>query len=407
MSAADWGRSVRLTLPTVGGVPAHLDLSSLGDIGAIAVDTNTYRQWGFRLRAQPLASLPTVKSLGVRWLVPEVWERELKRHLTAHAGAHLQVRAGLASANEWADKLGRELAEKLAESWKDETAEGISTRLLAEHFRAARPLRLPTSWQAGPRLLDDYFAARAPFEASGPKTKEFPDALALATLAAWADKNRTRVLVVTQDKGCLRACEGSEHLVGMASLPDALSKLRTLEGERAAVIYEYELLLSSQLLAEDSDLLEKIEAVIRTKLDDLELDIQFQEARDQEVDAHVTAIELDQLKPVSYSDGGVELRVFQAALSELSFQCVVVADVHVKARFPRSYRGRSRSPLWDAPEEGTRGTVEFDAIVTLEPAGALSATTLPHADVRDIEIRVRRAEVDFGTIEAWEPGYPE
>ncbi len=163
-----------------------------------------------------------------------------------------------------------------------------------------------------------------------------------------------------------------------------LASLRRLrapgrDGEPTAVIYEYELLLSSQLLAEDSELLEKIETVIRGKLDDLELDIQFQEERDRDVDAHVTAIDLDQLKPVSYSDGGVELRVFQAAPSELSFQCVVVADVHVKARFPRSYRGRSRSLLWDAPEEGTRGTVEFDAIVTLEPTGALSATTLPLA----------------------------
>lgn len=387
--------------------PSELPLSSVDDIGAIAVDTNVYRQWGFRLRTQPLASIPEVKALGIKWLVPEVWERELQRHATVHVGAQLDLRVGLGRAHEWSDKPGREMAEKLAAHWKDDTPEAACTRLLTEHFKAGKPVRLPTSWQAGPRVLDDYFAARAPFEATGPKTKEFPDALALATLTAWAEKNRTRVLVVTQDKGCLKACEGSEHLVGLAKLPDALNKLRTLSGERMAVINEYEALLSAQLLAEDSELLRSIEAAVRDKLQDLELDVDYEEERDRDVDVQVTEVDLEEVKPVSFVDGGVDLRVFQATPHELSFQCVVSADVEVKARFPRTYRGQSRSFLGEAPEESARGEVEFDAIVTLVPTGALSAKTLPHASVTSVEVHVRHSEVDFGTIEAWEPSYLE
>jgi hypothetical protein len=387
--------------------PSHLALSSIDDLGAVAVDTNIYHQWGFRVRAQPLVSLPQVKSLRVKWLVPEVWERELQGHFNEHIEKQLTVRTSLAKAHEWADKQARELAEKLSENLHAETAEAIATRLLTEHFRAAKLVRLPTSWRSGPQVLDDYFAARAPFEASGPKTKEFPDALALATLREWAAKNRTRVLVVTQDKGCLRACESSEHLVGIASLPDALNKLRTLDEGRTAVIHEYERLLSNQLLIEGSELLKEIEEVVRGKLDELDLNINYQEERDREVEPEVTSIELDELKPVSYADGELELRVFQATPSELSFVCVVNADVHVKARFPRSYRGRNRSLLWNAPEERARGTVELDVVVTLEPTGALSATTLPHASIKNIEVHERHAEVHFGTAEAWEPDYEE
>lgn len=386
---------------------SQLPLSSVDDIGAIALDTNVYRQWAFRLRAQPLASVPEVKTLGVKWLVPEVWERELERQLTAHAAAQLNLRASLAKADEWSDKPGRELAEKLAAHWKEETPTAVCTRLLAEHFRAGKPIHLPTSWQAGPRVLEDYFSARAPFEASGPKTKEFPDALALATLIAWAEQHNTKVLVLTQDKGCLRACACSEQLVGMEKLPEALNRLRTSHGERTAVISEYEAMLSSQLLAEDSELLDSIEAAIREKLEDLDLDIDYQEERDRDVDAQVTEIELDELKPVSYFGGGVDLHIFQANPRELSFQCVVACEVTVKARFPRTYRGQSRSLLRDAPDDSTRGEVEFDAIVTLEPHGALSALTLPYASVKSIEVHFRRAEVDFGTIEAWEPSYLE
>jgi hypothetical protein len=388
-------------------VPSHLPLSSVDDIGAIAVDTNIYHQWGFRVRAQPLISLADVKSLRVKWLVPEIWERELQSHVIEHIDKQLTLRTSLAKTHEWGDKQASDLAEKLSENLHEETAEGIATKLLTEHFRVARPVRLLTSWRSGPQVLDDYFAARAPFEASGPKTKEFPDALALVTLREWAAKNRTRVLVVSQDKGCLRACESSEHLVGMSSLPDALNRLRTLDEGRTAVIYEYERLLSDQLLAEDNELLEKIEEVVRGKLEELDLNIDYQEERDRDVEPEVTSIELDDLKPISYADGRLELRVFHATPGELSFVCVVSADVHVKARFPRSYRGRSRSLLWNAPEESARGDVEFDAVVTLEPTGALSATTLPHASIKSIEVHERHAEVDFGTVQAWEPDFQE
>ena len=54
--------------------PAHLQLSSPEDVGAIAVDTNVYKEYGFRVRSQPLVELAQVKELGIKWLLPEFWE---------------------------------------------------------------------------------------------------------------------------------------------------------------------------------------------------------------------------------------------------------------------------------------------------------------------------------------------
>lgn len=79
------------------------------------------------------------------------------------------------------------------------------------------------------------------------------------------------------------------------------------------------------------------------------------------------------------------------------------------ARFARTSRNaRTFSYISDAPEYETSGSIEIEAIVTLQPfGGSLSATTLRHANVRRIELEVRNSDIDFGAVEAWEPGYSE
>lgn len=100
--------------------------------------------------------------------------------------------------------------------------------------------------------------------------------------------------------------------------------------------------------------------------------------------------------------------VFTATVGELSFVCEFQVRVEAKARFARIYRGsRTSSHLYNAPEETADGTVDLEAIITLQPAGALSAQTLPQANVRRVELDVREANIDFGSVDAWEPGYEE
>lgn len=284
----------------------------------------------------------------------------------------------------------------------------MAAKLLKEHFGSSKPVRLRTAWDAGPQVLGAYFASRDPFEATGAKKSEFPDAFALATLEHWAKENSAKVLVVTRDAGCLRACEASEHLVGSDSLTDAFVKLRSADEGRRAVIQEYELLLSRELRNELSDLRRGIDALIEQRLPDLELEVKFQEEAGRECEYEVTDVTMQRVDPVGYTDGTLDLRVFNATVGELSFVCEIAVRVEATARFFRPSRsGRSSSNVYNAPEETADGTVTLEVIVTLQPAGALSALTLPHANLRRVEVQVRDTDIDFGTVEAWEPGFLE
>ena len=79
-------------------------------------------------------------------------------------------------------------------------------------------------------LLQKYFNAEPPFEKTGKKKCEFPDAIALMSLEKWAKDNQTRVIVVADDKDWMNFCNNSEELIythdlktvlGFFQVPDA------------------------------------------------------------------------------------------------------------------------------------------------------------------------------------------
>lgn len=386
--------------------PTSLALPIPSDVGAVAVDVNIYKWHGMRVRSTPLAELPRVQELGVKWLVPEFWNRELQRHMTEHMERAPRLKRDLEDAAAWATDAQVASAGQLAQALAETRVQGAQ-RLLAEHFGPGKPVHLRTAWDSGPQVLEDYFAHRDPFEAQGPKRKEFPDAFALATLAAWAQKNDSRVLVVTRDEGCLRACAASEYLLGVNSLTEALAALRTADAGRKQVIETFEELLSRELRQENSELRRELDTQVARALNDVEVDISYAEDSGHDCEHEVTDVSIEQIKPIEYTDGHMELRVYTATMGELSFTCGLDLQVQARARFARVIGGNRNLRFSQAPEERARGTVSVQAIVTLQASGALSAQTLPTAKVRRVELEVTDTDIDFGFVESWVPTYEE
>lgn len=390
--------------------PAHLPLSSPEDVGAIAVDTNIYKEYGFRVRSQPLAELGQLEEIGVRWLVPEFWQRELERHIADNLDKVAPLRRELEKAREWADPAQLQHAEDLVAMLAQESGKTIGRRLLDEHFGTGEPVMLTTDWSAGPDVLMAYFGSTDPFEPSGSKKSEFPDAFALATISAWARKNNTKVLVVTKDAGCLRACAASDVLLGSNSLPVALETVRKADQRRKAVIEELEQVLAQELRSEVSELRKGIDTFIEKLVPnlDIDLDIQFDEESGAECDHEVSDVRVERVVPIGSYASKLQLRVFTATVGGLTFVCDFRVHVEVDARFARVLKGsRSRSYLHEAPVETTGGSIDVEVIVTLQPSGALSALTLPFASIRNFELRELMTDIDFGSVVAWEPGYQE
>lgn len=76
-------------------------------------------------------------------------------------------------------------------------------------------------------ILAMYFQQLPPFHVENRKKSEFPDAIALATLEAWAEKNNTGVIVVSRDGDWEAFCKTSERLYIIKTLADALSIFQT------------------------------------------------------------------------------------------------------------------------------------------------------------------------------------
>lgn len=73
------------------------------------------------------------------------------------------------------------------------------------------------------KVLDWYFSQRLPFEGSGDKKHEFPDAFALHALEAYATSNNlTIVVVVTKDSGAYGHCVETEKLLPFRDVQSAL-----------------------------------------------------------------------------------------------------------------------------------------------------------------------------------------
>jgi hypothetical protein len=73
------------------------------------------------------------------------------------------------------------------------------------------------------KLIETYFNKYPPF--SKKKKDEFPDAIVLLTLETWAEKENTVLLAVSKDRDWHEFCKGSQHLLCVDDLFQALTLL--------------------------------------------------------------------------------------------------------------------------------------------------------------------------------------
>ena len=74
------------------------------------------------------------------------------------------------------------------------------------------------------RLIAMYFEPSPPFEGTGKKKNEFPDAIALITLEDWAREPEKKILAVSKDHGWVSFAEKSEFIDINKELPAALER---------------------------------------------------------------------------------------------------------------------------------------------------------------------------------------
>ncbi|WP_421227826.1 PIN domain-containing protein [Aeromonas enteropelogenes] len=182
--------------------------------GAILVDTSIFDGNGLKLEKGLLGKLSQFKKSPIEYIFPDVVKNEVQRHLESKISTS---RAALEKAlNEAGDHLffdGSELNDAKRMLVDSKEINGLAENRVNNFIESTGALVLEAgSYVSVSDLLLKYFSNEPPFAETGKKKNEFPDAIVLMAVEAWADKNDKYVLAIAKDGDWKNFCEDSKRI---------------------------------------------------------------------------------------------------------------------------------------------------------------------------------------------------
>ncbi|MFG6413807.1 PIN domain-containing protein [Roseateles sp. DC23W] len=306
-----------------------------GHLG-VAADANVYGR-RTSLRQAPFNQLEAVlqKNPKLQMLLPEVWRREISRNVCRQLVAELgNKRAQLDKAKGIKDEVVLEALKDAYERNQSErdAAGALAERITSEHFEACNVTNLPVVTDCS-RLVHMYFEALPPFDPDGKKPNEYRDAISLLDLEAHAEEKNMDVVVVTNDDGCLRFCDGTRRLIGVQRLEDLFAALQSHNDLLA--MHALEARLNEQLKGGADRLLNVLMARLHFRMTQYDLSPLAQLARESQKEArnsfqnwYVEILGEPSLQP--FSDGRV-LRMSSAYADDVSIEVQMLVKLKIFA----------------------------------------------------------------------------
>ena len=220
---------------------------------AVTIDTNIFDAAKFNLGdASTLRILENYVRRGkIKVVLSDIFVRESKRHIAARVKEVCGIvntarNSALKVYNEHLiSSIGMNEMFRIVESEDDIIAK--EEKVFDDFLCAIDAEILGTDLIDINSVLSDYFGAKPPFEESGKKKSEFPDAFIAQQIRNRFGETET-VVIVSNDKGFIRACRESEnHLFfnSLGALYNAISKEDAAYDDTIAVIKELQLRISA------------------------------------------------------------------------------------------------------------------------------------------------------------------
>jgi hypothetical protein len=195
-----------------------------GQFGAITLDTSIFDAQGLRLESGLLKQLEQFQDGSTRLILSEVVKEETLSHLTEKAkDAQKELVKSLKQAKEYWRVEDQTLEDIKKLVFVEREAQEIASERFNQFvdITSLEIVEAQNHVMVGD-LLQKYFKAKPPFAETGKKKNEFPDAIALMSLETWANKNQTKIIVITSDTDWKNFCKGSESLVTIDDFAGAL-----------------------------------------------------------------------------------------------------------------------------------------------------------------------------------------
>ncbi|ENH4364370.1 DUF4935 domain-containing protein [Vibrio fluvialis] len=196
---------------------------------AILVDTSIFDGNALRLEKGLLGKLTQFKKSPIEFLFPDVIKNEVKNHLENKIKVS---RSALEKAlNDAGDHLffeGSELNQAKQILIDSREIEGLAESRVNNFIESTGALVLESGeYVSVTNLLAEYFSSKPPFAETGKKKNEFPDAIVLMAVEAWAEQNDIHVLAVAKDGDWESYCASSHRIDYQQDLSQALSNFNS------------------------------------------------------------------------------------------------------------------------------------------------------------------------------------
>jgi hypothetical protein len=195
------------------------------DYGAITIDTSVFDNNGIALERGLLNQLDQFKESPVQVLVSEIIDNEVTAHLTVKVKeSRSKIEQALRAARNQLRVSYKDISDAKSLIFDAGDDVDVAKGRLNEfyHKTDAKIIGCGGAIDVA-TLVKMYFGLEAPFEKSADKKNEFPDALALLSLEAWAEMNDLNILAVSSDKGWSRYADTSKRIDVIDNLADALA----------------------------------------------------------------------------------------------------------------------------------------------------------------------------------------
>ena len=239
----------------------------------IFIDTSILDEQNYNFSSVAISAfVEALKAQEMTLLLPDPTRREIERHID---GRSQEVVKALEKAKrrapflkkwkDWPVKSGNlaldyELSKIVNDEWNS----------FLKHFKVEN---LEYEGVNLKEVMNWYDRQRAPF-GSGKKRREFPDALALASLLSYIKSNNVSIAVVSKDEDFERACELYSELLYFPSLPALTEALLSADKRVAQVkkIIESASTLIVKKIKEDFPLLGFYHEIDESYVEDIEVE---------------------------------------------------------------------------------------------------------------------------------------
>jgi hypothetical protein len=364
------------------------------DYGAITIDTSIFDEKGLNLESGILKTLEQFNGKPSYLVLSEIVVREVHAHLEKKAKearasvikAIRESKACLSAANDSAELAMKSLIPDVDDS---DVAKG---RLEVFVKNTGAEIVPATGRVELDEVIKKYFNAEAPFEESGKKKNEFPDAIALMSLESWAKEHKTKVLAVAKDTDWKRFSENSDYIDVIEDLAEAIS---TFQPQSSAVDYCTTI---SKLLTKNQpeDLYQQIDQYLSEQVSEIDL---YPEADSQFFyEPDIVEIVLENFELLTRDDGSVLLQPVQGQNNKLIVEAKVFVTATASTTFSLAVHDSIDKDYVSIGSSSASKEFDFEAEVLLTFEGDFDEG-VEYVELTDFELLSHPRDVDFGSIE--------